>query len=98
MLQVSGLPQTPRHAISLPTARRMHAHIVRKPHDASVTTKKIAELALVLSQSQKVSPREAAHIIFDAWLDQEPLITKADTQIPVRHTINSTNVHDSVAQ
>ena len=91
-MQVSKLSHPPRHAISLQTARRMHAQIVRKPHDASLTVKRISELALVLSKTQNVPPREAAHIIFDAWLDQEPLIIKAD------NTINSANLYDSVAQ
>lgn len=68
------------HVISLPTARRMHAHIVRDPYDASVAVRKLSEQALILSRSQNLPPRKAAHIIFDAWLDQEPLMHKVPSE------------------
>lgn len=79
-MQLRTVCATNHHVVSLPTAKRLYKHIVRDPHDASLTVKKISEQALILSRYENVPPRKAAHIIFDAWLDQEPLMRKVSSK------------------
>lgn len=90
--------------ISLHSAQRMHAHVIRHPHDATRTVRKISELAVVLAQNQNVPTRYAAHMIFDAWLDREPLvIEKESAAVPspdanIKHRLDPATLHDLVGQ
>lgn len=60
--------------------------MISHPHDATVCVKKISELAVVMIKHQhELSVRDAAHMIFDKWLDLEPLVVDSEVCVTVHH-------------
>ncbi len=58
--------------ISVKTARLMHHHAVTHPHDCTTSVREISKLAVIMArQDHNLTVRDAAHVIFDAWLDRE---------------------------
>lgn len=68
--------------ISIKTAKLMHRHVVTHPHDCTTSVKEISKLAVIMAtQNHNLTVRDAAHVIFDAWLDRERRIVETETEL-----------------
>ncbi len=65
--------------IPVKTAKLMHHHAVTHPHDCTTSVREISKLAVIMvSQDHDLTVRDAAHVIFDAWLDKEIRILETE--------------------